>query len=191
MGSNPTPSAKKSIACAASGSPFLAREKRQKREQKRSESAQNPAQLLPACSARYGQFSLNFGNQEEESRHALGQDVAALDSGGVGVQGPVGAMDRADHTPPAACNNFPPRAWLDALRHLRPAGVATVAVAREIAADPRVSNRELAGRTGHTEYTCQRAKRRLVALGFLRVVKSRGGPGNRNSYAMTVPGGAP
>jgi hypothetical protein len=91
---------------------------------------------------------------------------------------------------PAAGNNLAARAWLDAVRHARPVGVSVVAVAREVAADQCVSNRELSDRTGHTEFTCQRAKRRLVAMGFLRVVRSPGGPGRRNRYVLTVPGGA-
>jgi len=118
------------------------------------------------------------------------ENPAAGPAAGHGTDEPSKPVSGGDVAQPAAGNNLPAREWLDALRQRRPAGVATVAVAREIAADPRVSNRELAGRTGHTEYTCQHAKRRLMALGFLRVVKSRGGPGFRNTYLMTIPGGA-
>ncbi|CAJ0848922.1 hypothetical protein AMST5_00048 [freshwater sediment metagenome] len=119
-----------------------------------------------------------------------GNPAAGPAAGPVGTDEPSKPVSGGNISQPAAGNNLAPRAWLEALRQRRPAGVATVAVAREIAANPRVSNRELASRTGHTEFTCQRAKRRLVALGFLHVVKSRGGPGNRNNYLMTIPGGA-
>ncbi|CAJ0866654.1 hypothetical protein AMST5_01880 [freshwater sediment metagenome] len=130
---------------------------------------------------------------ENESPHAYGQGVGALDCA-VGVQAPSGkegVLDRGESAPSAPAQQCTPRTWFETVKADRRLcrSFAALSIARIMQDGRPRSLLEYAAETGLGHRVIPTAIRRLEDAGHVRVIRSKGGPGRKNRVLL-IHGGA-
>ncbi|RTL88615.1 MAG: Lrp/AsnC family transcriptional regulator [Hyphomicrobiales bacterium] len=136
-----------------------------------------------------GQLAFDFGPplpQKECPPAGLGRGA----DGNRRTEWSFDATVGGNHTPPAAGNNAPGSGWFDALRADRRLTMAAVSLARLMQDGRPRSLVEFSAESGFSLRQVPEAVKRLEAAGYVRVIRTKGGPGNRNRFVRTIPGGA-